>query len=114
MSQATAAHAAGSGDAAEMRRIAGQMEEDNPDWIVLYGVFTREFVAFPRFDAPRGTVLSALYPAALPPRMRSVEATARPAPGGRAPGDPEHLPAPPRGQGSPPPAYIYGGIAIKP
>jgi hypothetical protein len=61
-----------------MRRIAARLEEDNPSWIVLFGVYTREFVAFPRFDVPSGTVLVARYPAALPPRMRTVEAMARP------------------------------------
>jgi hypothetical protein len=72
-------------DVAEMRRIAGRMEEDNPSWIVVFGVFTREFVAFPRFDAPRGTVVTASYAAALPPRMRAIEAQARPAVAGQAP-----------------------------
>jgi hypothetical protein len=60
-------------EAAEMWRIAGQLEEDNPWWIVVFGVFTREFVAFPRFDATRGTIVTALYPAAMPPRMRAIE-----------------------------------------
>jgi len=64
--------------AAEMRRIAGRMEEDNPSWIVVFGVYSRQFVAFPRFSAPSGTVLSALYPDALPPRMRAIEARLRP------------------------------------
>jgi hypothetical protein len=68
-----------------MRRIAGQMEEDNPSWIVVFGVYTRQFVAFPRFHAP-GTVVTATYPAALPPRMRAIEAQARPAFTGHAPG----------------------------
>jgi hypothetical protein len=42
-------------------------------------------VAFPRFYAP-GTVVTASYPAALPPRMRAIEAQARPAVTGQAPG----------------------------
>ena len=78
MSQATAARATGPGDVTEMRRIAGQMEEDNPSWIVVFGVYTRQFVAFPRFYAP-GTVVTACYPDALPPRMRRAEQDARPA-----------------------------------
>jgi hypothetical protein len=78
MSQATAARATGPGDVTEMQRIAGQMEEDNPSWIVVFGVYTRQFVAFPRFHAP-GTVVTVSYPAALPPRMRAIEAQAHPA-----------------------------------
>ena len=81
----------GLGDVAEMRRIAGQLEKDNPSWIVVFGIYTKEFVAFPRFDAPRGTVIAARYPGALPPRMRRVEGNARPAPADQAadpqPGD---------------------------
>ena len=84
MSQ-TATRPTGSGDVTEMRRLAQQLESDNPLWLVVFGVFSREFVAFPRFD--RGTVLSALYPEALPPRMRRIEAKARPAVDGTALGE---------------------------
>ena len=63
-------------DLARMRQVAAQMEADNPRWIVIFGVYTREFIAFPRFTAPRGTMLSALYPEALPVRMRAAEARA--------------------------------------
>jgi hypothetical protein len=62
------------------------MEQDNPCWIVVFGVYSGQFMAFPRFHAP-GTVLAVLYPDALPSRMRSIEANARPAVNGRAPGD---------------------------
>jgi hypothetical protein len=86
MSEATAARVTGPGEMAEMRRIAGRLEEENPSWIVVFGVFTREFVAFPRFDAPTGTVVTASYPHALPPRMRAVEASACPA-ASSTPGD---------------------------
>jgi hypothetical protein len=65
-------------DVAEMKQVAERLESDNPWWIVVYGVFTREFVAFPRFRAPVA-VVTASYPAALPPRMRAIEAQARPA-----------------------------------
>jgi len=41
--------------------IAKQMEQDNPRWIVLFGVFSKEFVGFPRFSAPPGTVVTAQY-----------------------------------------------------
>jgi hypothetical protein len=73
-----------------MKQVAERLESDNPWWIVVYGVFTREFVAFPRFRAPVA-VVTASYPAALPPRMRAIEAQARPAAASQAaetePGD---------------------------
>jgi hypothetical protein len=62
-----------------MRRIAGRLGEDNPSWIVLFGIYSRQFVAFPRFDVPMGTVVAARYPATLPPRMRRIESRALPA-----------------------------------
>jgi len=59
---------------AEMRQIAAELEAENPLWIVLYGAYSRQFVAFPRFPAPPRTFLTALYPSSLPGRMRGVEA----------------------------------------
>jgi len=53
--------------------VAEQTERENPAWIVIWGTFTKQFVCFPRFDAPPGTVLVARYPGALPSRMRKVE-----------------------------------------
>lgn len=50
----------------------------NPkSWIVVFGVFTREFVCFPKFPAPAGTIVTALYPDAIPPRMRMIEGALR-------------------------------------
>jgi hypothetical protein len=63
-------------DISEMRRIAKQLESDNPRWIVMFGVYSREFVAFARFDAPGGAIITARYPAALPDRMREAERNA--------------------------------------
>jgi hypothetical protein len=65
------------GDAELMRRTAEKLESDNPLWIVVFGVYTRQFVAFPRFAVPEGTVVTAGYPGALPEKMRRVEHLAR-------------------------------------
>jgi hypothetical protein len=54
-------------------RIAERLEAANPWWIVIYGAYTGQFVAFPRFSAPKGTVVTALYPGALPQRLRRIE-----------------------------------------
>lgn len=59
------------------REAAERTERENPGWIVVFGSFTKEFVCFPLFPAPEGTMIVALYPAALPARMRDVERALR-------------------------------------
>jgi hypothetical protein len=57
----------------EIREIARQIDEKSQNWIVVWGIYTHQFVAFPRFEAPRGTILVAFYPDALVDRMREAE-----------------------------------------
>jgi len=57
----------------DCRAIAKQIERENPGWIVIFGVFTRQFVCIPRFPAPPGTMVVAQYPDAVSPRLREVE-----------------------------------------
>jgi hypothetical protein len=57
----------------EMRRVAGKLESGNPLWIVVYGVYSRQFIGFPRFSVPTGTMAVALHPGALEGRMRGIE-----------------------------------------
>ena len=59
------------------REVAERTERENPGWIVLFGTFTKQFVCFPRFPAPAGTIITALYPDAIPPRMRRIERALR-------------------------------------
>ena len=59
------------------REAAARTERENPGWIVMFGSFTRQFVCFPRFPAPTGTIVTALYPDAIPPRMRMIERSLR-------------------------------------
>jgi len=59
------------------REIARKTERENPQWIVVFGIFTKEFVCFPRFPVPPGTILVAQYPGALPGRMRVIERAMR-------------------------------------
>lgn len=77
MSQAMAADAR-PGDVAKMKQIAERLGKSNPRWIVVSGEYTKQFVAFPRFPVPKGTVVAAHYPAPLPARMRAVESRALP------------------------------------
>ena len=60
-------------DDEEMRRVASELESENPLWIVIFGVYTKQFVGFPRFNVPSGTLAVALYPGALVSRMREIE-----------------------------------------
>jgi hypothetical protein len=55
------------------REIAGRLESEHPQWIVVYGGYSAEFVCFPKFSAPKGTIVVARYPGAIPQRMRRVE-----------------------------------------
>jgi hypothetical protein len=58
---------------ADMRLLAQRLERENPSWIVLYGAYSKEFVAFPRFTVPRGTIVVTRQPGALPARLRQIE-----------------------------------------
>ena len=59
------------------RDEARRLEAENPLWIVVYGVYSKEFVCFPRFTVPGGAIVAARYPGALLSRMRRVENSAR-------------------------------------
>lgn len=63
-------------DELEMLRTAANLESENPRWIVVYGVWTKQFIAFPRFTVPEGTMATAHYPGALLDRMRAIERAA--------------------------------------
>lgn len=54
-------------------QTAEQIERDHPRWMVIYGYHSREYVAFPLFPAPQGTVLAAHYVPALIERMERTE-----------------------------------------
>lgn len=61
-------------DEHQRRDAAIGLERDHPRWLVVYGAYTRQYVAFPRFDAPRGTVLSHAKPGELVREMQKTEA----------------------------------------
>lgn len=60
-------------DMAASREKAREIQQQLPGWLVLFGTYTKEYVAFPLFDAPPGTILAAAYPPALINRMRQTE-----------------------------------------
>jgi hypothetical protein len=63
---------------------ADQLDRDNPQWLVVWGIFSLQFVAFPLFDVPDGTVLCARSAPELLRQIRQTE---------------EIYGAPPRGEG---------------
>jgi hypothetical protein len=65
-----------SGNEDAAREEARRLEAENPLWIVVFGVYSREFVCFPRFGLDGGSIVAARNPDALPPRMRKVESSA--------------------------------------
>ncbi len=67
-------------DETRRRDLAAELERDHPRWLVLYGIYSHQFVAFPRFTAPPGTVLSAVQPGELVRRMEKTEARFVPPP----------------------------------
>lgn len=53
--------------------IAENMQRQQPGWLVIFGVYSRQFVAFPLFAVSQRTILAARYPDALIDRMTRAE-----------------------------------------
>jgi hypothetical protein len=65
-------------DEREARTIAAWLESQHPQWMVIFGAYSQEFVCFPRFSAPSGTIVADRYPPAALDRMRGIEDQFRP------------------------------------
>ena len=61
----------------EARDKARRLELENPLWIVVFGVYSEEYVCFPRFRVQGCAIVAARNPDTLPPRMRRVESSCR-------------------------------------
>jgi hypothetical protein len=57
----------------EGRAIAEDIRRQRPGWLVIFGCYSRQFVAFPLFAVSRRTILTARYPDALIDRMVRAE-----------------------------------------
>jgi hypothetical protein len=55
------------------RAIAGRIQRQHPDWLVLWGCFSKRYVAFPLFPVRRRAIVTAYYSRALISRMSEVE-----------------------------------------
>ncbi len=65
-----------SSDEDACRRAAAQLQLDYKHWLVMWGCYTRSYVAFPLFPVPSGTILTARTPADLAAKMRRQERSA--------------------------------------
>ena len=55
-------------------QVAERLEVNNPDWVIMYGSYSREYVAFPVYpDAPDNSYCSAKDPAKLGDHIRETE-----------------------------------------
>jgi hypothetical protein len=53
--------------------IAEDIRKQRPGWLVIFGCYSRQFIAFPLFAVNRRTILTAKYPDALIARMARAE-----------------------------------------
>lgn len=57
----------------DRRQGAARIERDHPNWIVHFGVYTREYVAFPRFETPEPVRLKSRDPGKFAALIRDAE-----------------------------------------
>ena len=55
------------------RQVAAEIEQSHPHWAVIWGCYSRRFWAFPYFQAPQGTIVSAPDRDRLLADMHSIE-----------------------------------------
>lgn len=59
----------------DQRERATRLGEVFPHWLIHWGAWSRRYWAYPRFRAPRGTILNAADPGDLATQMRQVHAS---------------------------------------
>jgi hypothetical protein len=59
------------------RETATRIEQDYPLWLVMWGAYSEEYWAYPRFDAPKGTILHSPSPDDLTSDMRAIQVSGR-------------------------------------
>ncbi|MGH7869693.1 MAG: hypothetical protein ACREP9_19215 [Candidatus Dormibacteraceae bacterium] len=55
---------------------AQKIEQAHPHWMVVWGLYSREYWAFPLLDVPRGTIVHATDPDMLVAAIEDVELAA--------------------------------------
>lgn len=61
-----------SDDEAE-REAARRVESQRPGWMVVWGVYSKEYVAFPLFGAGSGVVIASGFASEIVSRMQEIE-----------------------------------------
>lgn len=62
---------------AREREVAARIERVFPRWLVMYGAYSHQFWAYPRFRVPRGTIAHAASPDDLVGMMRAIQRSAQ-------------------------------------
>lgn len=57
----------------QQRHTAARLNRAHPNWHVMWGAHSRRLWAFPLFNVPPGTLVSAATPEDLVAQMRQVE-----------------------------------------
>jgi hypothetical protein len=60
-------------DDAVCRAIAEQIHQVRPQWLILWGTYSRRYWAFPLFDMQPRRLVHASYPEALVDRLDAAE-----------------------------------------
>jgi hypothetical protein len=58
------------------RMAAARLQHEHRHWMIMWGCYTRTYVAFPLFHAPRGTILTATVPEEMIAKIRRQERAA--------------------------------------
>lgn len=53
--------------------VAEEINQQRPEWLVLWGTYSKYFIAFPLFAMTQRRIVTAHYPDALLSRMDAVE-----------------------------------------
>lgn len=55
------------------RGTAARIGHDFPQWLVMWGMYSRQYWAYPLFDAPRGTIVHSADPDETARKMRAIQ-----------------------------------------
>lgn len=75
------------------RAAAARLSRDQPGWLIMWGTHSHLYYAYPAFDAPPGTILTATSSGGLHARIRQAELAAtapQPHPAHPGQGGPRH------------------------
>jgi hypothetical protein len=64
-------------DEREYRAAADEIQRQRPGWLVIWGVYSRRFTAYPLFPVRHRVIIVAGYPQALIQRMDEAERSLR-------------------------------------